>query len=161
MKIKLGSILLTFLIPLLMQGDENGYLHIDNKSFDADEKLEYRVHLGFLSGAYATIEISETIYTINNRPCFRVNVFGKTAGVIDLFYKVRDTWGTYLDTAAIVPQQADTFNIGLRFTQGVEELPGIIEEVKVAGAAKACIERAVMRLRRGHGHSPQGRRWRR
>jgi len=37
-------------------------------------------------------------------------------------------------TASIVPQQADVFNIGLRFTQGVEELPGIIEEVKAAGA---------------------------
>jgi len=37
-------------------------------------------------------------------------------------------------TAAIVPQQADVFNIGLRFTQGVEELPGIIEAVKAAGA---------------------------
>ena len=37
-------------------------------------------------------------------------------------------------TAAIVPQQADTFNIGLRFTQGVEELPGILDEVKAAGA---------------------------
>jgi 2',3'-cyclic-nucleotide 2'-phosphodiesterase (5'-nucleotidase family) len=33
-------------------------------------------------------------------------------------------------TAAIVPQQADTFNIGLRFTQGVEELPGLLQEVK-------------------------------
>ena len=33
-------------------------------------------------------------------------------------------------TAAIVPQQADTFNITFRFTQGVEELPGIIEAVK-------------------------------
>jgi 2',3'-cyclic-nucleotide 2'-phosphodiesterase (5'-nucleotidase family) len=37
-------------------------------------------------------------------------------------------------TASIVPQQADVFNIGLRFTQGVEELPGIIEDVKAAGA---------------------------
>jgi 2',3'-cyclic-nucleotide 2'-phosphodiesterase (5'-nucleotidase family) len=37
-------------------------------------------------------------------------------------------------TAAIVPQQADTFNIGLRFTQGVEELPGLIKEVKDQGA---------------------------
>jgi 2',3'-cyclic-nucleotide 2'-phosphodiesterase (5'-nucleotidase family) len=37
-------------------------------------------------------------------------------------------------TAAIVPQQADVFNIGLRFTQGVEELPGIIEVVKAEGA---------------------------
>ena len=37
-------------------------------------------------------------------------------------------------TAAIVPQQADVYNIGLRFTQGVDELPGLIEEVKAAGA---------------------------
>jgi len=37
-------------------------------------------------------------------------------------------------TAAIVPQQADVFNIGLRFTQGVEELPGIIDAVKKEGA---------------------------
>jgi 2',3'-cyclic-nucleotide 2'-phosphodiesterase (5'-nucleotidase family) len=37
-------------------------------------------------------------------------------------------------TAAIVPQQADTFNIGLRFTQGVEELPGLIDQVKALGA---------------------------
>ena len=37
-------------------------------------------------------------------------------------------------TAAIVPQQADTFNIGLRFTQGVEELPGILDEVRTKGA---------------------------
>lgn len=37
-------------------------------------------------------------------------------------------------TAAIVPQQAKVFNIGLRFTQGVEELPGIIDEVNSKGA---------------------------
>jgi 2',3'-cyclic-nucleotide 2'-phosphodiesterase (5'-nucleotidase family) len=37
-------------------------------------------------------------------------------------------------TAAIVPQQADVFNIGLRFTQGVEELPEILAEVKDKGA---------------------------
>jgi len=32
-------------------------------------------------------------------------------------------------TASIVPQQADAFNIGFRFTQGVEELPGLIKKV--------------------------------
>jgi S-sulfosulfanyl-L-cysteine sulfohydrolase len=37
-------------------------------------------------------------------------------------------------SAAIVPQQSDVFNIGLRFTQGVQELPGILAEVKAAGA---------------------------
>lgn len=43
-------------------------------------------------------------------------------------------------TAAIVPQQAETFNIGLRFTQGVEELPGIIEEVKQKGAELIVVQ---------------------
>jgi len=37
-------------------------------------------------------------------------------------------------SASIVPQQADVFNIGLRFTQGVEELPGLLQEVKDKGA---------------------------
>ncbi len=37
-------------------------------------------------------------------------------------------------TASIVPQQAFVFNTGLRFTHGVEELPGILEMVKADGA---------------------------
>jgi sulfur-oxidizing protein SoxB len=37
-------------------------------------------------------------------------------------------------SAAIVPQQSDVFNIGLRFTQGVEELPGLLQEVRGMGA---------------------------
>jgi 2',3'-cyclic-nucleotide 2'-phosphodiesterase (5'-nucleotidase family) len=37
-------------------------------------------------------------------------------------------------TASIVPQQADAFNITFRFTQGVDELPGLIETVKGLGA---------------------------
>lgn len=45
-------------------------------------------------------------------------------------YEILDKGGVKIAvigiTAAIVPQQADVFNIGLRFTQGVEELPGII-----------------------------------
>jgi len=43
-------------------------------------------------------------------------------------------------TAAIVPQQADTFNIGLRFTQGVEELPALIDEVKAQGAQLIVVQ---------------------
>ena len=43
-------------------------------------------------------------------------------------------------TASIVPQQADVFNIGLRFTQGVKELPGILEEVKAKGAELIVVQ---------------------
>jgi len=43
-------------------------------------------------------------------------------------------------TASIVPQQADAFNIGLRFTQGVQELPGIIATVKDLGAELIVVQ---------------------
>jgi len=43
-------------------------------------------------------------------------------------------------TASIVPQQADAFNIGLRFTQGVEELPGLINQVKSLGAELIVVQ---------------------
>ncbi|VAW65903.1 hypothetical protein MNBD_GAMMA08-477, partial [hydrothermal vent metagenome] len=43
-------------------------------------------------------------------------------------------------TASIVPQQADAFNIGLRFTQGVEELPGLIDQVQALGAELIVVQ---------------------
>ncbi len=59
-------------------------------------------------------------------------------------YKIFDRGGVRIAvigiTASIVPQQADVFNIGLRFTQGVEELPEIIEVVKAAGAELIVVQ---------------------
>jgi sulfur-oxidizing protein SoxB len=59
-------------------------------------------------------------------------------------YKMLDRNGTKIAviglTASIVPQQADTFNITYRFTQGVEELPGLIEEVKAKGAELIVVQ---------------------
>jgi len=59
-------------------------------------------------------------------------------------YRIFDRNGTKIAviglTAAIVPQQADTFNIGLRFRQGVEELPDDIAAVKAAGAQLIVVQ---------------------
>ena len=59
-------------------------------------------------------------------------------------YKMLERNGTKIAviglTAAIVPQQADTFNIGLRFTQGIEELPALLDEVKAQGAELIVVQ---------------------
>jgi 2',3'-cyclic-nucleotide 2'-phosphodiesterase (5'-nucleotidase family) len=53
-------------------------------------------------------------------------------------YKMLETNGVKVAvigiTTDVVPQQAQTFNIGFRFTMGHVELPGIIAEAKAAGA---------------------------
>jgi sulfur-oxidizing protein SoxB len=49
-------------------------------------------------------------------------------------------------SAAIVPQQADTFNIGVRFTQGVEELPGLLDTVKNVEGADIVVVQSELGL---------------
>ncbi len=77
---------------------------VANKSFGMGERVEYRVHYGFINAAEAKVEVGKNISMINNRPCYRVNVTGRTVGAFDLISKVRDTWRSYIDTAAILPQ---------------------------------------------------------
>lgn len=83
--------------------EQAAYREIDNRSFDLGEKLEYRVHYGMLNAAMATMEIGEKVVYKNNRPCYKVDVFGKSVGVFDLITRINDNWGTYIDTAAIIP----------------------------------------------------------
>lgn len=85
---------------------------LDNDSFTSGEKLDYVVHYGLINAAEATIDVDKDIQVINNRPCYKVNVFGKTTGSFDFFLKVRDTWRSYIDTTSIVPQ---------RFHRNIEE----------------------------------------
>ncbi len=107
-------LLLLVLVGVGMVGfhAKDNYRQVANSSFGAGEKLEYRVHYGFINAAEAKVEISNSVVKINNRPCYRVNVSGRTVGAFDLVSRVRDQWRSYIDTAAILPQM---------FYQNIEE----------------------------------------
>ena len=76
-----------------------------NRSFESGEVIKYRVHYGFVNAAEAEMIVSDEIHDVNGRPCYKIDVFGKSVGMFDLFLRIRDNWGTYLDTASIVPQK--------------------------------------------------------
>jgi hypothetical protein len=82
----------------------DSYRYLENDSFQAGEKYDYRVKFGFVSIGLANVKVSEKIYTMNNRPCYRIAVFGRTSGIIDVF-KIRNTYLSYVDTLAIIPHQ--------------------------------------------------------
>ena len=81
------------------------YRSVPNKSFKAGEMIEYRLHYGFITAGEGTVETSPDLVKINNRPCYRVTVSGKTSGAFDAMYKVRDTWRSFVDTGAFVSQR--------------------------------------------------------
>ncbi|MDQ3049956.1 MAG: DUF3108 domain-containing protein [Bacteroidota bacterium] len=76
---------------------------ITNDAFQAGEKLEYRIHYGFVDAGIAHLEVKHKLSTINNRPCFHIVGIGETRGAFDWFFKVRDRYETYIDTVSLIP----------------------------------------------------------
>jgi len=86
-------------------------IEVDKKIGSVDfmtkgEKLEYRVHYGFLSAGEATVQVHPELYIINNKICYKATCFGKSVGAFDLITRIRDTWGTYMDTSTLLPQRS-------------------------------------------------------
>lgn len=99
----LSILLVTVLTSFIFTGDkENGYRVIKNTSFVEGEVIEYKAHYGFVNAAEGRMVISEDLFEINGRPCYKIDVFARSLGLLDVFMRIRDNWGTYLDTAAII-----------------------------------------------------------
>ena len=83
----------------------------DYRSFDyvnviPGERMHYRVHYGLINAAEGLMEVDREIHYQNGRPCFKVDVFGKTVGLFNMMYNVNDIWGSYIDTSAIIPHRS-------------------------------------------------------
>lgn len=75
------------------------------RPFQAGEEIELRATVGFIRAAEATLQVSDVLYNLGNKPTYKIDVFARTAGIFDVFSSVRDNWGTYFDTAQYVPHQ--------------------------------------------------------
>ena len=74
-----------------------------NDAFTFGEELNFEVSYGWLNLADAKLQINKRSHTQNNRPHYKIDVFGKTKGAATIFGRVNDNWGTYLDTNTIHP----------------------------------------------------------
>lgn len=90
------------LIFLSFQSSEPPFRVVE-KSFSQNEVLEYKVSYGFISAGMTRVEIDSQIYSINNRPCYKIEVNGRTTGAFDMIAKINDYLGAYVDTAALIP----------------------------------------------------------
>lgn len=77
-----------------------------NNSFTLGEHLTYRIHVGPINAAKGEMIIDDKAHEVDGRPCYKMDVFGRTNGVFDWIIKVRDNWGTYVDTTSILPLQS-------------------------------------------------------
>lgn len=85
--------------------NEYEYRNLKNTHYERGERLFYRAHYGFVNAGYGEVRISDKLYKVNNRICFQMETKGKSSGSFDFFIRVRDTWRSYIDTSAILPQK--------------------------------------------------------
>lgn len=83
------------------QSDENKV----KTNFSLGEQIKYKVHYGFVYAGEAIMTIDNNFSTVNEKPCYNILVEGNSIGMFDFFLRIRDTWGTQIDTAAIIPHQ--------------------------------------------------------
>ncbi|WP_224999506.1 DUF3108 domain-containing protein [Cesiribacter sp. SM1] len=101
------KILPILLLPffLISARSNDGYRLLPSNAFGTGEKLTYRVHYGFVTAGEAELRIDKRVHSINDRPCYKIDVKGRTTGLADKLYGVKNVWGSYMDTAAVVPHQ--------------------------------------------------------
>jgi hypothetical protein len=71
------------------------------KSYDTGEWLSFRVHYGFVTAGYATLEVDKA--HLNGKEVFHVKGEGKTTGISRFFFKVEDIYQSYIDKEKDIP----------------------------------------------------------
>lgn len=71
------------------------------KAYGDGEWFNFRVHYGFVTAGYASLEVKET--NLNGKDVFHVRGFGKTVGVSRWFFKVEDDYQSYIDKEKNIP----------------------------------------------------------
>lgn len=79
------------------------YPSVSNSAFQEGERLRYRVTYGFVDAGEAIMEVKTTSKKGQNRDLLHVKGTGRTLGGFSAFYRVLDTYESYLDKKGIFP----------------------------------------------------------
>lgn len=71
--------------------------------FKLGEKLYYKMNYSIFTVGKAEISIYPVEYTISQRECYKIDVYGKTAGAVAIVSRVNDNWGSFVDMDSLIP----------------------------------------------------------
>jgi len=98
-----GFTSITFIFLLLSQ---QVWAQKENSLFPG-EKLTYKIHIGFIHAAEATIKTSKQAEIISGKKTHKIEVTGKTVGIFDLLTPVEDYWSANLTPENLLPVKSE------------------------------------------------------
>ncbi|TKS57509.1 DUF3108 domain-containing protein [Mesohalobacter halotolerans] len=71
------------------------------KAFQDGERLDYRVKYGWFNASKASLEVK--LDKLDGKTVYHIKGFGKSTGLLDVFFKVRDRYESFIDTNQVKP----------------------------------------------------------
>ena len=100
---KWQSTILVFITLTAFNGEKNEHPVVPNDNFITGEKLEYKLNFGIFTVGKAQTKVYDQMYRVNGRECYRMDIVGRTSGLVDWIAQVDDTWGAYVDSVSLLP----------------------------------------------------------
>lgn len=76
---------------------------VNNTAFKSGEYLKYLVYYGWIDAGEAELIIEDKSSVVSGRTCYHVIAQGRSLGITDWVYKVRDKYETYIDQDYMLP----------------------------------------------------------
>ena len=68
------------------------------------ERIDFLVSFGIFNAGEASMVTDISTYPISDDISYKIDVFGKSVGIFDLFTRVRDNWGVYISSSKLQPK---------------------------------------------------------
>ena len=101
---------LLFFTDLVSQPVGSLYLKNDSSDdvkktypFDFGEKLYYKMNYSIFTVGKAEVHIYPVEYTVSQTDCFKIDIYGKTAGAARIVSRVDDNFGAYVSIENLLP----------------------------------------------------------
>jgi len=103
--IRVSILGLLFLLITGFSNNKEKYA-IKNTTFGVGEEIKFRLHYGLFTGAYPVMKTFKETVKVNGQECYKTEISGKTVGVINKLFRVKDSWRSYMDTTTLIPPYA-------------------------------------------------------
>jgi hypothetical protein len=74
--------------------------------FNKGETLSFDLGYGWFTLGKAELVVSDSLHTYADRSCYKVDISGRTTGLLGAFSKVDDSWGGLVDSESMLPLSA-------------------------------------------------------
>jgi hypothetical protein len=81
----LSGLLMMTLLSGFITGNNQVYPPLRNESFGRGEVIHFKMTYGIFTVGRGTVNIHPDYHRLHDRDCFKVDVHGKTSGMVDWF----------------------------------------------------------------------------